>query len=374
MTASSTDPSAQRAARLLAVGFEGTVLSTELMALLDRGVSGVILFSRNIESPAQVARLICDIKNYASQAVYVAVDQEGGAVARLRTGFTRFPNMRAIGTIGASDIAWQVGKILGRELRAVGIDVNFAPVLDVDTNPQNPVIGDRAFSSDAAEVARLGVALGQGIESEGVASCGKHFPGHGDTDQDSHLMLPVLRHDLARLNEVELVPFRAWAEAKLASIMTAHVVFEAVDPVYPATMSKRVMTDILRKQLGYDGLVISDDLEMKAVFDHYGASEAAVLGLDAGVDHFLVCRSAQVAHLVIDALAEAVANGRVKVARLLEAVARVEAFLARFAHVAAPFDEQALASAEAVELLLKIDQMLGQPALEQSCDPTERHN
>lgn len=363
---------AYQAARLLAVGFEGTTLSTELRALLDRGISGVILFSRNVESPAQVARLIAEIKDYASHVVYVGVDQEGGVVQRLRSGFTRLPNMRTLGRIGDAHLAWQVGRVLGRELRAVGIDVNFAPVIDVDTNPNNPVIGDRSFSSDPTCVARLGIALGQGIESAGVASCGKHFPGHGDTEHDSHLMLPVLRHDLARLNAMELAPFRAWADAKLASIMTAHVVFEAVDPVYPATMSKPVMTGILRTQLGYDGLVISDDLEMKAVFDHFGPEQAAVLGLEAGVDHFLVCRRAAVAHRVIDALALALETGRVPEKRSTEATDRVKRFLTRWAQAPGPFDERVLLSSEAQELVRKIGLLCAETTSERTLDPTER--
>src|SRR5690606_31170698 len=159
----------------------------------------------------------------------------------------------------------EVGRLLGRELRAVGVDVNYAPILDVDTNPKNPIIGNRSFSRDPELVARLGVALGRGMEAAGVASCGKHFPGHGDTEQDSHQELPRLSHSIERLRNVELVPFRAWAEAQLAAVMTAHVIFEPLDPKYPATMSKRVLDGILRQELNYEGLIITDDIEMKAI-------------------------------------------------------------------------------------------------------------
>lgn len=228
-------------------------------------------------------------------------------------------------------MAEKVGRLLGRELRAVGVDVDYAPVLDVDTNPDNPVIGNRSFSGEAQVVARLGVALAQGLEAEGVASCGKHFPGHGDTVQDSHLALPRLAHPMDRLEEVELVPFRAAVAANLAALMTAHVVFEEVDPHYPATMSRSVLQGILRERLGYGGLVVSDDLEMKAIADHYGGVEAARLGLHAGVDSFLCCHTADLAHAIIDVLAREAGAGGTPRERLGQAARRVERFVARWA-------------------------------------------
>lgn len=321
----------QRAARLLTVGFPGTQLCGALEELLDRGVGGVVLFARNIDTPEQVASLVADIKRRAGRPLFVSVDQEGGAVRRLRRGFTWVPPMRALGEANDPALAEQVGYLLGSELRAVGIDVDYAPVLDVDTNPDNPVIGQRSFSRDPHVVARLGVALARGLEAAGVASCGKHFPGHGDTSQDSHRELPRLPHDLSRLEAVELVPFRAAIAAGMPSLMTAHVVFEALDSEYPATMSSRVLNGMLRGTLGYRGLVVTDDLEMKAIADHYGYEEAAIRGLEAGVDAFLCCHTASVAHRIIDGLAQAVASGRVSAERLTEAAERVRHFTERWA-------------------------------------------
>jgi beta-N-acetylhexosaminidase len=234
--------------------------------------------------------------------------------------------MRALGATGDEGLAFEVGALLGRELRAVGIDQDYAPVVDVDTNPENPVIGDRSLSRDPAQVARMGAALARGLQSAGVAACAKHFPGHGDTSQDSHEELPRLPHSLARMREVELVPFRALAGAGVASVMTAHVVFEALDERRPATLSERVMR-LLREECGYDGCVVSDDLEMKAVADHFPLEEAVPSALAAGVDVILVCHRADVQHRAIDLARQAVERGRVSRERLAEARRRVEALL-----------------------------------------------
>ena len=264
----------------------------------------------------------------------IGLDQEGGLVQRLKTGFTRIPPMRALGALENEQLAEEMGRLIGRELRAIGVDVNYAPVLDIDTNPLNPIIGNRSLSRDPEVVARLGVALGRGLEAEGVASCGKHFPGHGDTEQDSHQELPRLPHAIERLEAVELVPFRAWAQSGLASIMTAHVIFEPLDADYPATMSRRVLHGILRERLGYDGLIITDDIEMKAIADHYGYDEAAIRGVNAGVDNFLCCHTADVAHRVIETIVEAVGTGRIGPDRLDDANRRVREFTAKWARPA----------------------------------------
>lgn len=319
------------AAALLTVGFAGAAVNDAVMRLLDRGVSGVILFSRNLRSKAEVAELVQSLKSYAGRPIFIAVDQEGGVVQRLRDGFARVPPMRALGSIDDEALAESVGRVLASQLRSVGIDVNFAPVLDVDTNPDNPVIGNRALSHDQQVVARLGVALGRGLEAGGVAACGKHFPGHGDTTQDSHLQLPRLEHTMERLREVELVPFRAWCAAQLSSVMTAHVVFSPLDEKYPATMSDAVLRGILRDELKYQGLVFSDDLEMRAILDHFGPREAAERGLRAGVDNFLCCHTAAVAHEIIDALADCAQSSDLMRERLLEAERRVARFTARWA-------------------------------------------
>jgi beta-N-acetylhexosaminidase len=315
-------------AGLFAVGFHGLAPSAEVVELIRRGAYGVILFGRNVESAEQVAELVAALKRAAGRPLLVSIDQEGGRVARLRApqGFTELPPMRAVGATGDEGLAYEVGALLGRELRAVGVDHDYAPVVDVDTNPANPVIGDRAFSRDPAEVARLGTALARGLQAAGVAACAKHFPGHGDTSQDSHKDLPRLPHDLARLRAVELVPFRALAAAGVASCMTAHVVFDALDRERPATLSEPVLR-LLRTECGYDGCVISDDLEMKAVAEHYPLEVTVPAALGAGVDAFLVCHQAAVQHRAIDLAREAVEGGVVTRERLAEARRRVAALL-----------------------------------------------
>jgi beta-N-acetylhexosaminidase len=321
----------RRVARLFVIGFTGPSPDRHVRGLIDDGVGGVILFKRNVESAAQVAELVKALKTHAGRPLLLSVDQEGGRVARLRGApFTALPPMREVGKSRDVGLARRVGRLLAYEVRALGFDQDYAPVLDVDTNPKNPVIGDRALHHDAQEVARMGVALAQGLEDGGVASCGKHFPGHGDTAKDSHTDLPTLPHDLARLRQVELVPFAAYAKAGLASLMTAHVVFEAVHPKVPATMSRPVLTGVLRDELGFNGVVVSDDLEMKAIADHFSVARAAVEGLKAGADQFLVCHHEDVQRGAIEAVVKAVESGEVSPAQLDAAVGRVDALLRRF--------------------------------------------
>jgi beta-N-acetylhexosaminidase len=266
----------------------------------------------------------------------LAIDQEGGQVARLREGFTEIPPMRAVGATGSAALARELGQLIGRELRAVGFDMNYGPVLDIDTNPQNPIIAARSFGRTPELVTELGLSLAGGLQEVGVAACGKHFPGHGDTSQDSHLELPTLPHAMERLERVELAPFRAAAKVGIASFMTAHVIFQAVDSKYPATMSRAVLTGILRDKLGYDGVVVTDDVEMKAIADNYGIEEAVLLGLDAGVDHFLCCHTAAQAHRAIDAIVRAVENGKLRRETLDSATRRFATLRARYERPVGP--------------------------------------
>ena len=317
-------------AGLFCVGFHGTKPSLEVLDLVRRGVYGVVLFARNVSEAEQVAELVGDLKRAAgSRKLLVAVDQEGGRVARLRAahGFTELPPMRALGQADDLELARRVGVLLGRELRAVGIDQDYAPCVDVDTNPANPVIGDRALSSDPERVGRLGAALARGLESEGVAACAKHFPGHGDTSQDSHLELPRLPHSLERLRRVELLPFEALARAGVPAVMTGHVVFEALDPDRPATLSARALR-VLRDEVRFEGCCISDDLEMKAVVESYPPEEVAPGCVLSGVDALLICHTASLQHRSIDLVRRAVEDGRIPRQRLDEARAWVARLLA----------------------------------------------
>jgi len=361
-----TDELSRRVARMVVIGFEGTEeVPQEARALIEAGAFGAILFKRNVVSPAQTAALCRRLKELAGRPFLLAVDQEGGRVARLRDApFTALPSMRQIGATGDEPLAERVGKLLAREVLAAGFDWDFAPVVDVDTNPQNPVIGDRSFGRDPELVARMGVALARGLESGGVASCAKHFPGHGDTTEDSHLALPSLPHGMDRLRAVELAPFRAYARAGLASVMTAHVIFQALDPGIPATMSAKVL-GLLRGELGFGGVLVSDDLEMKAIADHFGIGEAAVQGAAGGVDVFLVCHGADRQQLAIESIIRAVEAGKIPRARIDEANARLDAFERRFAHP--PEDRLSLLGTEEHRALAR-----GLDAGEQGFDPTDR--
>lgn len=292
------------------VGFEGTSLPAALSWWLARGeVGGVVLYSRNIESPAQVRGLCREIRSAAGRGnplPLIAVDQEGGRVARLKDPpFTRFPPARACSLFCCRNesVAEAVGAATAAELRAVGIDVNFAPVLDVDSNPRNPVIGDRAFSEDPNTAAALGIAFAKGSLSRGVLPVGKHFPGHGDTSADSHKELPIVRAGRQTLLRRELLPFRRAARAGIPALMTAHVMYPALDRTLPATLSRKILHNLLRGQMRFRGAVISDALEMKAIADRYGIGEAAVLAVTAGCDVVLVCRGESVQAEAIDRLA-----------------------------------------------------------------------
>ena len=278
--------------QLLFAGFEGTELPRELGELLAQGrLGGVVLFARNIEGPGQVAGLTAAVHAAAPADVPVllAIDQEGGRVQRLRAPWTEWPAMRRLGERDEPATTAAVATAIARELADLGIGLDFAPVVDVDTNPVNPVIGDRSFAREPGRVSRHATAFITALQAAGVAACAKHFPGHGDTTSDSHLELPRLEHDLDRLREVELPPFRAAIAAGVASVMSAHVLFPRLDRARPATLAPDVM-NLLRGELGYDGVVFSDDLEMKAVADHF-APEPLVRGaLAAGCDALLVCR------------------------------------------------------------------------------------
>lgn len=329
--------------RILIAGFDGHAAPEATLALVRQGLGGVILFARNVSSPEQVAELNRTLKAAAPGKLLSSVDQEGGRVARLRAPWTLWPPMRRVGERGDEEAAHEVGRVLGTELKACGFDIDYAPVLDVDSNPANPIIGDRSFSRDPRVVARMGAALTTGLQALDVAACGKHFPGHGDTAQDSHLELPRLPHGLDRLREIELVPFQAAIQAGVATIMTAHVVFEALDPGVPATMSKKAIDGLLRRELGFQGVVISDDLEMKAVHDKFPMQQVVEDALNAGVDAFLACKELALQHEVLGIIVRAVESGRVPRARLEEAAGRMDALANRFACDASSIDPVAAA-------------------------------
>jgi beta-N-acetylhexosaminidase len=311
--------------QLLIGSFPATTIPAELRSLArEFQLGGVILFARNIEAPEQVAELAYDIQSLGSELpVWVSVDQEGGRVARLRAPFTEWPPMAVLGRSGDTALASRFAAALAAELKAVGITLDYAPVLDIHTNPRNPIIGDRALAEDADSVARLGAAIIRGLQENGVAACGKHFPGHGDTSVDSHLDLPLVEHPPDRIRRVEMVPFREAIRAGVAFIMTAHVLVPSLDEEKPATLSSRIVRGLLREELDYEGVILSDDLEMKAIAKTYAIPDAAVQAIAAGCDGVLICAGdidAQVASL--EALVHAVEDERIPYKRLEDALRR----------------------------------------------------
>ncbi len=322
--------------RLLIAGFNGAEIPIELKAIArEFGLGGVILLGKNgnIVDPEQVADLSYEAARLGGELpAWVSVDQEGGRVARLKAPFTEWPAMATLGRSGDVALARRFARALAFELKAVGVTLDYAPVLDVLTNPKNPVIGDRALAESAADVARLGSAIIRELQAGGVAACGKHFPGHGDTSTDSHVELPLVEHPPERLREVEFLPFRAAIEAHVATIMTAHILVPALDEDRPATLSKRIITGILREELGYPGVILSDDLEMKAIADHYTVPEAAVLAIAAGCDGILICQSGDHAMqaATLEAMVHAVEEERLSLTRVEDALRRQQRAKERF--------------------------------------------
>ncbi|MEX2270879.1 MAG: beta-N-acetylhexosaminidase [Vicinamibacterales bacterium] len=319
--------------QLVIAGFDGHTLPVETRALArEFDLGGVIYFARNVASPEQVAELSRQSRGLARETpLWISVDQEGGRVARLRRPFTEWPPMKTLGRSGDESLAARFATALARELRAVGVNLDYAPVLDIHTNPKNPVIGDRAFADKAADVARFARVVIRALQAEGIAACGKHFPGHGDTAADSHHELPVLEHGPDRFDAVEFEPFRAAIEENVACIMTAHVLVPAYDAEHPATLSPRIVDGILKKTLGYQGIVISDDLAMKAVSATWPPAESMIAALAAGCDAVLLCDpKPDEQSQAIEAVIHAVESHRLPLSRVEDAISRQHRVKARF--------------------------------------------
>jgi beta-N-acetylhexosaminidase len=315
----------RHAGQLALAGFAGHSIPADLRLLArEFDLGGIVLFARNVESPEQVAELAREAQTLARDLpLWVSVDQEGGRVARLKSPFTVWPPMITLGRSGDEELARRFARALAAEMKAVGISLDYTPVLDIHTNPGNPVIGDRALAERADDVARLGRAIIEALQGDGVAACGKHFPGHGDTSTDSHHELPVIDHPPDRLDAVEYVPFRAAIDAGVAAIMTAHILVPALDAENPGTLSPRIVTDTLKGRLGYRGLVLSDDLEMKAINGRYGLADATIKAIGAGCDAVLMCGASQEPQMAaLEAVVHAVEDGTLPFTRVEDALAR----------------------------------------------------
>ncbi|MFF4257273.1 glycoside hydrolase family 3 protein [Streptomyces sp. NPDC001663] len=330
--ASGTDTLTRDALTVLQPGFTGTTAPEWLLRRLGEGLASVGLFGRNIASPEQLAALTAQLRAERDD-VLVAIDEEGGDVTRLevRTG-SSFPGNNALGAVDDVDLTREVAAELGRRLAACGVNLNWAPSADVNSNPENPVIGVRSFGADTDLVARHTAAYVTGLQSAGVAACTKHFPGHGDTAVDSHHALPRIDVDASVLQSRELTPFRAAVAAGTRAIMSAHILVPLLDPDHPATLSRPILTDLLRGELGYDGLIVTDGMEMQAIAGTYGIERGSVLAIAAGADAICVgggLADDETVRRLRDALVEAVRSGELPEERLADAAERVRS-LARW--------------------------------------------
>ncbi|MET8469555.1 glycoside hydrolase family 3 protein [Streptomyces sp. NPDC006422] len=332
-----TDTLTRDALTVLQPGFTGTSAPDWLLRRLGEGLASVGLFGRNIATPEQLAALTAQLRAERDD-VLVAIDEEGGDVTRLevRTG-SSFPGNHALGAVDDAELTRGVARELGRRLAECGVNLNWAPSADVNANPDNPVIGVRSFGADTALVARHTAAYVEGLQSAGVAACTKHFPGHGDTAVDSHHDVPRIDVDLETLRGRDLAPFRAAIAAGSRAVMSAHILVPALDPEFPATLSRRILTGLLREEFGYQGLIVTDGMEMKAISATYGIERGSVLAIAAGADAICVGGGLADDDTVLrlrDALVAAVRSGDLPEERLADAAARVRA-LAKWATVSA---------------------------------------
>lgn len=314
----------QKAAQTVVAGLSGTEVDDEFRLLADRGLGGAILFSDNITDSDQLVALTNDIKDCAGIIpILIGMDEEGGRVTRLPDEVLSMPSAYTLASSGDSDYCYSAGQNIGQQIKAFGLSTGFSPDLDIWSNPDNTVIGDRAFGTTADEVCEYGIANLKGIMSTGTITVAKHFPGHGDTDVDSHYGLPVVTKTKEELEQSELQPFEAAIANDIPGIMAAHILCTELDDENPASLSKAVVTDLLKGELGFEGVVFTDDLTMGAISEQYTPAEASVKALNAGCDMLLVCFEYDNANSAIDAIVSAVNSGELDEQRLDDAVLRI---------------------------------------------------
>ncbi len=314
--------------------------------IAEMKAGGMIIMSRNVSHNQQplppvdseaVSNMLHEMQSAAEIPLFIATDQEGGRVARFGAApFTRMPSALTIGQRGDEELAYQAAFVTAQELASVGVNWNFAPTADINSNPANPVIGDRSFGATATVVDPMVRAQVKGYQDGGILACAKHFPGHGDTSQDSHFDLPTLPFGSEIMQERELVPFIGAIQAGVGAIMTAHILFPALDAEFPATLSHPILTGLLREKLGFEGLIVTDCLEMKAIADHWGTARAAVLAAKAGADVLLICHTLARQHETRDALLAAARSGELPEAQIDDSVTRILAAKRRLASVSPP--------------------------------------
>ncbi|HEY9060397.1 MAG TPA: beta-N-acetylhexosaminidase [Pseudobacteroides sp.] len=317
----------EKVGQLIIAGFEGQMANEDVKDLIERyHVGGFILFKKNIKSALQTVNLINSIKETNSVnkiPLFISLDEEGGRISRMPAEFKKIPSSQDIGAKDNEVLSYDVGRALGNMVGQLGFNLDFAPVLDINSNPNNKVIGDRALGSDPDTVKRLGVSTMRGLQSQNVIPVVKHFPGHGDTLEDSHVGLPVINYDLERLQSFEFVPFIHAIQNNADAVMIAHILIKKMDAIYPASMSEKIVTNILRQNMGFNGVVMTDDLTMGAILKNYNIGNAAVKSINAGCDILLVCHGYNKEVSVIETIKEAVQKGIISKERLNESVYRI---------------------------------------------------
>lgn len=316
----------EKIGQLIIAGLDGTEITEETKGLIDTNhVGGFIFFKPNLASPEQARQLVNDVKEYNADRdipLFFAIDQEGGRVTRL-PGLDTMKTNADIAAYNDPMFSYETGKVLAAQLHAFGFQVNFAPSVDVNSNPNNPVIGDRAFGSNPEVVSEYGVQMMKGMQSENIITSIKHFPGHGDTNEDSHEELPMIDKDLSALREMELIPFAAAMEEGADMVMIAHILLPELATTYPATLSPEVVTGLLREEMGYDGVVVTDDMTMGAIVNHYGLGEASIQAVKAGVDIILMAHGDENVQTTFSALKQAVEEGDISEERIDKSVERI---------------------------------------------------
>ncbi|MEH7225537.1 beta-N-acetylhexosaminidase [Bacillus sp. JJ1566] len=316
----------EKIGQMIFAGISGTKMNSKMNDLVTKyHIGGIIFNGDNLVNPKQTVTYLNKIKqaNQGNIPLFLGVDQEGGRISKLPGGLIDFPTNLDIGKINDPTLSFEIGKVLGEELHAFGFNVNFAPVLDVNSNPNNPVIGNRSFSSDPEIVSILGIQTMKGLQSQSIVSAVKHFPGHGDTLVDSHLELPKVNKTRAELESLELIPFRDAVNDGADMVMIGHILVPALDKTFPSSMSKKIITDILRNELGFNGVVITDDFFMKAITNDYDIGAAAVQSINAGSDIVMVAHDYNKVVQVRNAIKNAIANGEISEKRIDESVARI---------------------------------------------------
>ena len=317
----------EKIGQMLIVGMEGYEIDENIKELINKYyVGGFILFKKNIESAQQLINLTNDLKKLNEQnliPLFLSIDEEGGSISRLPPEFIKSESNRVIGENNDPLLSFEIGGIIAKQIKSLGFNINFAPVLDIDSNPNNPVIGDRSFGPDPNLVSELGIATMKGIQSQNIVPVIKHFPGHGDTDTDSHLGLPSVDKSFNDLMQFELIPFKNAIEDGADAVMVAHILYEMIDPLYPSTLSETIIQDLLRDQLGFNGIVITDDMTMGAIMDNYDVTEASIQSIKAGCDIVLICHGYENIINVLEALKRAVENNEITEDRINQSVYRI---------------------------------------------------